>query len=81
MIKGILHQTKLYAEIFALVVTRSFERAERVTKAMESRGYQASMYQSTELKPVSRAGIIFIVFAYLILITLIGTPFSPWNVL
>ena len=39
LIHSIRMQGKLFAEVFALVFIRSFERAERVHKAMLSRGY------------------------------------------
>jgi len=50
---GLIHsirvQGKLFAEIFALVFIRSFERAERVHKAMISRGYTGVYRAGTEI--------------------------------
>jgi cobalt/nickel transport system permease protein len=50
---GLIHsirvQGKLFAEVFALVFIRSFERAERVHKAMLSRGYSGSLAALTEV--------------------------------
>jgi cobalt/nickel transport system permease protein len=50
---GLIHSIKvqgtLFAEVFALVFIRSFERAERVHKAMLSRGYSGSLAALTEV--------------------------------
>jgi cobalt/nickel transport system permease protein len=50
---GLIHsirvQGKIFAEVFALVFIRSFERAERVHKAMISRGYSGVYRAGTEI--------------------------------
>lgn len=47
IIRSVWVQGRLFAEIFALVFIRSFERAERVNKAMNARGYQGSYVAGT----------------------------------
>jgi cobalt/nickel transport system permease protein len=39
----------LFAEIIGLVFIRSFDRAERVEKAMRARGYRGSYSNTTEI--------------------------------
>lgn len=38
--RGVARQTKLFAGIFGLAFVHAFERAERIAKAMEARGFQ-----------------------------------------
>ena len=54
LISGALHRGKLFASIFALIFIRSYDRAERVNKAMESRGFDGR-YMATTAVP--RMGI------------------------
>ncbi len=49
LIKGISKQSQMFAEVFALVFIRSYDRAERVNKAMESRGYSGKYIAATEI--------------------------------
>lgn len=49
IIRSMRFQARLFAEIFALVFIRSFERAERVSKAMNARGYHGSYVAGTEI--------------------------------
>jgi len=49
IIRSIRMQGKLFAGIFALVFIRSFERAERVNRAMIARGYHGSYVAGSEL--------------------------------
>ncbi len=64
-INSISRQSKTFAEIFALVFIRSYDQAERVSKAMESRGYSGTYTASTEvqqMRPVEY--IIILAFLY-----------------
>jgi len=76
---GLVHsirvQSKLFAEVFALVFIRSFERAERVQKAMVSRGYSGTITAGTEV-PNPRAGEIgvLVVFAAAIGVMVLFVP-------
>jgi cobalt/nickel transport system permease protein len=49
LLKGISKQSQMFAEVFALVFIRSYDRAERVNKAMESRGYSGKYIAVTEI--------------------------------
>ena len=47
LIKGMTRQSQMFAEVFALVFIRSYDRAERVNKAMEARGYSGKYIAAT----------------------------------
>ncbi len=49
LIKSIRRQGSLFAEIFALTLIRSYDRADRVYKAMESRGFSGKYFAATEV--------------------------------
>jgi cobalt/nickel transport system permease protein len=69
IMRSVMQQAKLFAEVFSLVFIRSFERAERINKAMIARGYDGSYVALTE---VPRPGIsgIFILCAFALVIGL-----------
>lgn len=60
LIKGMTHQSQLFAEIFALVFIRSFDRAEKVNKAMESRGYSGKYVAATGIPRLGGMDYLFI---------------------
>lgn len=49
LIKSMVRQSQMFAEVYALVVIRSYDRAERVQKAMESRGYSGRYIAATKI--------------------------------
>jgi cobalt/nickel transport system permease protein len=49
IIRSIRMQGRIFAEVFALIFIRSFERAERVHKAMIARGYHGAYVAGTEV--------------------------------
>lgn len=55
LIASALKQSKLFAEVFALVFIRSYDRAERVSKAMESRGFNGKYMATTQIPPMRLA--------------------------
>ncbi|AKB81843.1 Transmembrane component NikQ of energizing module of nickel ECF transporter [Methanosarcina barkeri 3] len=72
LIKNVVRQSQIFAEIFALVFIRSYDQAERVNKAMESRGYDGTYTTSTEvpqMKPIDYAVLLVFLFVvtYLLL--------------
>jgi cobalt/nickel transport system permease protein len=76
LIKGMTRQSQLFAEVFALVFIRSFDRAERVNKAMESRGYSGKYVAATGIPRLGGIEYIFILgmllaAAYQVLLKLI----------
>jgi cobalt/nickel transport system permease protein len=80
---GLVHsmrrQTGMFAEVFALVFIRSFDRAERVRKAMDARGYSGEYSTTTE---VPKPGIGEYAFIGLVVLTMVITnaivPFRGW---
>ncbi len=72
--RGILTQTRLFAGIFALSFIRAFDRADRVGRAMSSRGYSGQLVHlepMPALPPVQGVSIA-IAFATLACATLTG---------
>jgi len=49
LVRGMRTEGALFAEIIGLVFIRSFDRAERVEKAMRARGYHGSYSNATEI--------------------------------
>ena len=49
LVKGISRQTKLFAGIIGLAFVHAFERAERIAKAMEARGFSGTFPMTEEL--------------------------------
>ena len=54
--RSIRMQGRIFAEVFALVFIRSFERAERVHKAMVARGYHGTFGAGGPIPPPSLSG-------------------------
>jgi len=52
-IQGIRNQSRLYAGVFALVFIRTYDRAERVDKAMQARGYSGVYASYSEIPGVT----------------------------
>jgi cobalt/nickel transport system permease protein len=78
---GLIHslrvQGRLFAEIFALVFIRSFERSERVHKAMISRGFSESYGTAVEV-PALRLSEYLLVGISTALVLAVGfTTISP----
>jgi cobalt/nickel transport system permease protein len=48
-LRGVRTEGALFAEIAGLVFIRSFDRAERVEKAMNARGYHGTYSNATEI--------------------------------
>jgi cobalt/nickel transport system permease protein len=70
--RSMSRQSQTFAEIFALVFIRSYDRAERVSKAMESRGYDGKYATATEVQQMRSVEyivllVLFFTVAYLLL--------------
>jgi cobalt/nickel transport system permease protein len=63
-IKSMRRQSQTFAEIFALVFIRSYDRAERVSKAMESRGYNGTYVAATDVQPMGFRDYIVLLMAF-----------------
>jgi cobalt/nickel transport system permease protein len=76
---GIIHslrvQGRIFAEVFALVFIRSFDRAERVHLAMIARGYSGRYEAGTDLPKPGLSGIVLIcVFSIAIVLIVLMVP-------
>ena len=76
---GLIHsihmQGRLFAEIFALVFIRSFERSERVHKAMIARGFSGSYGTEAEVPGLRMSEYLFVgISAALVLAVACITP-------
>ena len=81
---GIIHsiriQGRIFAEVFALVFIRSFDRAERVHLVMISRGYSGMYEAGTEIPRPGLSGMIVIgVFCCAIAIIVLMVP-NTWGI-
>ncbi len=63
-IKSMRRQSRTFAEIFALVFIRSYDRAERVSKAMESRGYNGTYIAATDVQPMVLRDYVILLMAF-----------------
>jgi cobalt/nickel transport system permease protein len=80
---GLVHslrmQGRIFGSVFALVFIRSFERGERVHKAMVARGFTGSYPVSGE---VPRPGIFeygfLVVTGALVMAAVITSPYRGW---
>lgn len=67
MVRGVLGQSKIFAGIFSHAFIHAFDRAERVSKAMEARGFMGDFPISEKvLQPRAREMAIIGVFAALL---------------
>jgi cobalt/nickel transport system permease protein len=76
---GIIHsirvQGRIFAEVFALVFIRSFDRAERVHQAMIARGYNGKFEAGTKIPRPGFSGYLVIsVFACVIAFIVLTVP-------
>lgn len=67
LVKGASRQTRLFAGIFALAFVHAFERAERIAKAMEARGFSGTFPGVEKLPRPGPAGYVAIGVASLAL--------------
>jgi cobalt/nickel transport system permease protein len=63
LIASAAKQSRLFAEVFALVFIRSYDRADRVNKAMESRGFSGKYIAATVVPPMRLADYAFVAAA------------------
>lgn len=66
--RGVARQTRLYAGIFGLAFVHAFERAERISKAMESRGFVDRLPITHRLERPSVGGYVLIAICALLLV-------------
>jgi cobalt/nickel transport system permease protein len=79
LIRSVRMQSRMFAEVFAMVFIRSFERAERVQKAMDARGYNGKYITAVR---IPRPGIweyaVLAGFVMVMILTNWIVPFQGW---
>jgi cobalt/nickel transport system permease protein len=63
LIKSTVKQGRMFAEVFALTLIRSYDRADRISKAMEARGFSGKYVASTKLPAVGPLEYAFMLAA------------------
>lgn len=65
--RGVLTRTRLFAGVFALSFLRSYDRADRVGRAMSARGYTGRFAAAEPLPPPSRIQLAAVAIAFVLL--------------
>jgi cobalt/nickel transport system permease protein len=68
LVRGLMTQTRIFGGIFAVAFVHSFDRAERITKAMEARGFERRIPTHSVPGRPSLLGMLILIVV-LILIT------------
>jgi len=68
LVRGIMTQTRIFGGIFAVAFVHSFDRAERIAKAMEARGFEGRINTCSAPESPSPLGILTIIFATIFLV-------------
>ncbi len=63
LVKSTLRQGRMFAEVFALTLIRSYDRADRISKAMEARGFSGKYMAATRIPPVRPAEYLLMLLA------------------
>lgn len=71
IIRSVGRQSQTFAEIFALVFIRSYDRSERVNKAMESRGYDGKYVAAIEVQRMRPLEHFFLFVLFLAVVYLL----------
>jgi len=69
LVRGVLTQSRVFGGIFAVTFVHSFDRAERIAKAMEARGFDGRINTYSAPDRPSSLGILIIAFATIILVS------------
>jgi cobalt/nickel transport system permease protein len=80
LIHSIQMQGRLFAEIFALVFIRSFERSERVHKAMIARGYSGCYGTAVEVPALKLYEYVIIGICAALVITVSLNDTTLWRI-
>lgn len=59
LVRSALRQGRMFAEVFALTLIRSYDRADRISKAMEARGYSGKYMAATHIPAVGPVEYMF----------------------
>lgn len=72
-------QSRMFAEVFAILFIRSFERAERVRKAMDARGYNGTYTTNVQIPTPGMLEYTFLVVFILVMVAASRVaPFKGW---
>jgi cobalt/nickel transport system permease protein len=63
LVRSARRQTGMFAEVFALTLIRSYDRAERINKAMEARGYSGKYVAASKVPHIGVAELLFLAMA------------------
>jgi cobalt/nickel transport system permease protein len=78
LLKSALKQSKMFAELFALTMIRSYDRAERVNKAMEARGFSGKYVASTKVPGISVIECMVLLISTMLVLYLIWFVKAPF---
>jgi cobalt/nickel transport system permease protein len=79
LIHSIRMQSRMFAEVFAILFIRSFERAERVRKAMDARGYNGTYTTNVQIPTPGMLEYTFLVVFILVMVAASRVaPFKGW---
>lgn len=67
LIKSARTQGRMFAEVFALTLIRSYDRADRVNKAMEARGFSGKYIAATRVPAIRPGEYLFMLFSVLLM--------------
>jgi cobalt/nickel transport system permease protein len=71
LLKSVRRQSKMFAEVFALTIIRSYDRADRVNKAMEARGFTGRYVAATKIPRIGPGEYFTMLLAAVLMIYLI----------
>lgn len=71
LLKSMRRQSKMFAEVFALTMIRSYDRAERINKAMEARGFNGRYVAATGIPVISMGEYFTMLVVTILMIYLI----------
>lgn len=74
--RGVVRQSRLYAGIFAHAFVHAFERAERVSKAMESRGFVGEFPTTESVPRPSTVGVAMIAASVALLLVAVADRYT-----
>lgn len=65
IIGSTIRQSRMFAEVFALIFIRSYDRADRINKAMEARGFSGKYIAVTEIPRMGLYDYVFLLISSL----------------
>lgn len=71
LLKSTRRQSRMFAEVFALTMIRSYDKAARINKAMEARGFNRKYIAATNMPGISPGGYLTLLGAAALMIYLV----------